>query len=236
MMKIVDDTDMSKIKREYLDGSEQHIHRDITFPTMLKPTKLQWNEWKSFVFRNFLAGPYKITPSLQAREDIPTTQASNEIDRMTNNLEKYNSVEACINALPECLRRIMGRITIPRDSHRLIQALDAENILIGSCDGSMKMEKGITYGGHAYSLCVWDNDDGNITGKCTTPSTTKTTSLTTEMFGLLANTILVFCVTKLQAQHSYRNRVIKMYCDNQQAVEMCNDTKPPLNISETTIP
>ena len=41
------------IKKQYLDGTEQHKHPSVTFPTMFKPTKLQWNEWKYFIFGTF---------------------------------------------------------------------------------------------------------------------------------------------------------------------------------------
>ena len=47
--------DEKTVNKDYLDGTSQHINNEVSFPTMYKPTLLQWNEWKAFIFRNFLS-------------------------------------------------------------------------------------------------------------------------------------------------------------------------------------
>ena len=49
----------------YLTGEKQWEANKYAFPTNLKPTSLQWSEWKSFIYRNSLTGAYKINPPLQ---------------------------------------------------------------------------------------------------------------------------------------------------------------------------
>ena len=44
------------VKRNFLDGTEKHNHPLLTFPSIRKPTSLEWREWKSFIFRNVLCG------------------------------------------------------------------------------------------------------------------------------------------------------------------------------------
>ena len=91
-------------------------------------------------------------------------------------------------------------------------------------------------GGHSYSIRAWDNDDQIIYGYSLTPSSTTMTSLTTEMYGILSTTILILCLTKDNRIENPSSLSVPVYCDNEQAINMCNDKKPCLNISETLQP
>ena len=48
------DSTGSTIPIEFLNGKGKHKHEEISFPDMVAPTQLQWNKWKTLIFRNFL--------------------------------------------------------------------------------------------------------------------------------------------------------------------------------------
>ena len=60
--------------------------------------------------------------------------------------------------------------------------------------------------------------------------------LTTEIYGLLAITILLKAITVQYKEVNMVNTPIKIYCDNEQAVNMANDLNPPINTSKTIVP
>lgn len=61
-------TENSKtIDPRYLNGSKKRTHNELQFPHMRRPTNREWSEWKSFIFRNFLQGPYIIAPMIGKR-------------------------------------------------------------------------------------------------------------------------------------------------------------------------
>ena len=57
------------IRREYLDASMICSNHPFHFHPVRKPTKLEWAEWKAFIFRNFLTGAYYVTPPVQLTFD-----------------------------------------------------------------------------------------------------------------------------------------------------------------------
>ena len=75
--------DNKTLDKGYLDGSKQRKHPTYSFPPVRKPTKLEWSEWKAFIFRNFLAGAYIMTPA-----PIPTTTL---FPKNLLKLKKYNN-------------------------------------------------------------------------------------------------------------------------------------------------
>ena len=154
---------------------------------------------------------------------------------MKMDIKQHDTLKDTVVAIPEILQKSLGSIHYPTDSSKLIQALN-NNQLIGASDGSLVTEGRCTWGSHAYSIRTWDNDDAKLTGMATTPSTTKMSSLTTEIYGLLSATTVLYCITKHHQQEIQKNKCITIYCDNEQAVKMCNDTNHPINITETNVP
>ena len=59
-----DANDPTKMNKMYLNGDMQRTTNRYNIPTTFKPTKLQWNEWRAFIYRNCLAKIYEITPPL----------------------------------------------------------------------------------------------------------------------------------------------------------------------------
>ena len=140
-----------------------------------------------------------------------------------------------MSKMTSLLKNSLGSIQHSTNSRNLVQALN-ENKLIGSSDGSLVTEGSSQWGSHAYSLRSWDNDEGKIIGKAPTPSTTKMTSLTTEIYGLLSTTILLYSITKFYKKEIQENKCVTIFCDNEQATKMYNDTNQAINITETNIP
>ena len=221
-----------QLNKHYLDGSEQHLHHSINFPPSLKPTELQWNEWKSFIFRNFLAKGYTITPPLiESQVKTNTPFLSNEIDGLSK-VPCSSSILQIVESLPPELHSIMGNIKEIQMIDQLHESL-CENNLFGTCDGSLIRSNPTSRGSHAYSLMHPSLNQCRIIGSSSTPSTTNITSLTTEMYGLLCTTLLVFCLCKYDKATIPSNITVQIYCDNKQAVTMCSNKNPCLNISET---
>ena len=215
------------VKKDYLDGTYQHIHKHIKFPSMFKPTMLQWREWKAFIFRNFLVGQYNVMPPLAQKKNMAKKEKSNEVEelRMDNTIHK--SIKAIIAALPATIQQSLGSINHEENSIKLVQAIN-EDKLFGSCDGSLISEGARHWGSHAYTIRSWDNDEGKLTGSATTPRSTTMTSLTSEIYGLLSTTTtLLYCFTKHHKNEILNEKTVTIFCDNEQAVKMCNDKKKP---------
>ena len=223
-----------RIQKEYLDGSKKNKNKTILFPASRKPTTLEWNEWKSFVFRNFLSGQYYITPTPSYNEQnntlmIPTTEMDIVQQMNCTNMR----FEKAIDALPKPLRVILGIINVPLDNG--LELIDAMNkgTLLGASDGSVTRKQKKKTGGHAYSLRQWNTDKYLLTGYAITPYSTTMNSLTTELYGLLATTIALLALTKVHHAKIEHTASAVLTSDNEQAVAMATTFQPALNISET---
>lgn len=62
------------------------------------------------------------------------------------------------------------------------------------------------------------------------------TSLTTELYGLLAVTIFLYTLQQHYNIKQNHKCKVAIYCDNQQAINMANEMEPPINISKTLVP
>ena len=104
---------------------------------------------------------------------------------------------------------------------------------IGVSDGSVITVDNESYGGHSYSLQSWHTDEYQIYGEVPTPHSTKISSLTTELYGLIATTLLVYILQKKYDVHQMLSVNTTITADNDQAIKMGNEWNTPLNISET---
>ena len=129
----------------------------------------------------------------------------------------------------------MGIISFPDNCKKIIQALESNN-LVGACDGSLISTNNGKGGGHAYSIRGWDSDEGKISGISPTPTSTTISSLTTELFGILATTALIYSISKYTTPTKNKGTTVTIYCDNEQAIKMCREKDPAINISETLQP
>ena len=216
------DRNGTTIPIEYLNGKGKHKNSEIAFPEMLAPTKLQWNEWKSFIFRNFLTGAKTFHPDLGQRlmevNEIPV----DEITILSQQQEKKSTLQNHINTLPTSLKQVINNIKGSATSGILVNVFKKGN-LIGATDGSLINTNSGKRGAHSYILCNINNNDGMIKGSCATPVSTGMTFLTTEIYRILAIiTILLYSMTIQFNEIKGHETPVIIYCDNDQAVTMAN--------------
>ena len=120
-------------------------------------------------------------------------------------------------------------ISNPEHVYKSIQ----NGVAIGASDGSVVTIDNEAYGGHSYSIQAWDTDKQRICGEAPTPHSTNISSLTTELYGLLASTLLVYILGKKYDTDQNFNASTTITADNKQAIQMGNEWNTPLNISET---
>ena len=226
----------SIVDKRYLYGDEQHQHEVITVPYDMKPTKFQWGEWRAFIYRNFLAGIYEIRPGLgMALQNHDNTVRMNDSGRILADLKKCSTLEETVNTLPPHMRDIIGTIKSNDDGLVVFKELQ-HGTALGATDGSLVTRNGKKYGAHSYVIGGQSNDDFIITGTARTPNSTTISSLTTELYGLIAYTLVMICITKHYESEDMITKNVTVYCDNEQAVKMAKSVDPPINVSETMEP
>ena len=222
------------VNKQYMDGSVQRKHPYYEIPSIRKPTKLEWSEWRDFIWRNFLRGIYEVTPPLQWRrhECQGYQEARNEIQQLSTCNWNATLTTIC-STLPTVWKQILGNIKCPSDDGAELAKQISLGQSIGASDGSLITMNDEEYGGHAYSLNVWGSDEHSIIGYAPTPRSTEMTSLTTELYGLIATTLVVYIVCQ---KYNITTKVtVPLTSDNEQGVKMGQEWKVPINISETTV-
>ena len=220
------------VDKDYFNGNKQHIHPMLKMDYYLKPTKLQWNEWRSFIYRNFLAGIYAITPpignAIAMNDDYMTT----DINMIGQTLRCKDTLEATIDTLPPTMKQIIGKATCSANRSALLEHLH-NGTLIGASDGSVIDDNFTSHGAHAFVLGSNMTGQNFITGYSKTPESTTIASLTTELYGLIAATLTILCISKYYMIEQIDLPPIYIYSDNEQAIEMANKQEDPINISDT---
>ena len=221
----------------YLDGTKKNCNSEIKFPPVRKPTYLAWREWKSFIFRTFLRGAYKIHPPVTGKQQHTAPQVPyDEIEKLQLLLPSTTSLYETITRVPSELQCLLGNITVPHDNGHLIIGALKEGTLIGASDGSVIQQDNKTWGGHSYSLQAWNTYDGRMNGNGPTPMTNNISSLTTELYGLLTTTLLLMIITKHHNISESKKYSAIIIADNKQAIKLADNYIAPINISETTSP
>ena len=108
----------------------------------------------------------------------------------------HTSLYATINTLPLVFQQVLGTITLPPDNGLSLVFSLRNGTLFGSCDGSGIRKHERTWGGHSYSIQDWNTDVNAISGHSPTPMSNNLSSLTSEMYGLLATTTIVYALSK----------------------------------------
>ena len=145
--------------------------------------------------------------------------------------EKNKPLNENITKIPKSLQDIIGNINLPNDNGNSIVRSLNNNKLLGSSDGSIIQTKDKTTGGHAYSLRDWDSDQGLITVYNATPYSTNMTSLTAELYGMLATVIPLLILTITHSEEIQITARIIITSDNKQAIKMANNYQTPINIT-----
>ena len=95
------------------------MHKEVIFPNILKPTKLQWGASKAFIFQNFLAGAYRIDPPLQQKsEHHMSAELMNETEQLQYLLKRKDILQNTINTLPSTLQQIVGAVKTNNNGNR----------------------------------------------------------------------------------------------------------------------
>ena len=220
------------VDKAFLFGTKKRVCQEVNIPKVRKQTNLEWSEWRDFIWRNFLSGKYQVTqpPGERILQQVyaPTTEI-----QLLHNMKWDGTWVETIKNLPPVWRQILGKIKAPVDNGKMIQEKSLNGTLVGASDGSVKQGKDVDAGGYAYTVQLWETDTYGITGYAPCPSSTKVTSLTAELYGLIASTLVVFMLGK-KISGGRTSRTITLSADNEQAIKMGQDWKTPINISETT--
>ena len=221
------------ILKEYINGTSRQCHTKYNYPKIRRPPKAAWNEWKSFLFRNFLNGACNINPPLTYKKNEEKDEHKT-ILRSLNEIKKIDDLGTMVNSLPLYLKKIVGSIDIPQDNGKSLVINSADEGIILASDGSLVEQGQNFYGGHGYSIQRQNTDEGRIIGRAATPRSTEMTSLTTELHGIIANLVILKLLEKkhdnLQTQYVF---TYKITADNKEALKKGNEVPLPLNIGET---
>ena len=222
------------VDRRYLTGEKIREYSEINLPKLQKPTPLEFSEWKDFIFRNFLAGPFKVHPPIQETYTPEKYEDSTDEVLLLQRIEMtQRTIKEIIDILPSELRMILGNIDIPQDDGvDMAQAIE-EGRLVGASDGSViKMEEE-DRGGHSYILQYDTTCTNRIQGYGPTPVSDEVTSTTTEHFGFLGLLITTYIITT--KYNISTTKPIHLYSDSKETIKRMKDTKRPVNISDTQV-
>ena len=213
---------------------QQHAHL-ITFPEQRAPTTVEWKEWKSFIYRNFLNGKNKLNPvpGIIQKEALYLTEQT-EIKQLQH-LKPGKTLEETLKKLPPSLRQILGTISLPNDNGKdLATEITRKGAIIGASNGSLYLATPQwRNGGHLYSLQLYNTDSNHIYGYASTPTSTAMSSLTTELYGVIST---VLCVYLISTQHNItkgKDHRVVIVADNKEAIQTGGCKETPMNISET---
>ena len=226
-----------QINRGYVDGTKKHKHGKVTIPFIRKPSQVEWTEWKEFIFRNFLAQGYNIqpVPTFTSAGYVPSHSIdTDEVTSLLASIHSSLSLQDMIQQVPEIWKSIMGTTSIPLDDGKELYETLLKGKVIGVSDGSLQPKvDDIAKGGHAYAIHTWNHDDNGMYGSAGTPSSTNMSSLTTELYGLIAATVLVHMIAIKYTIVRAQGLDVVIYADNKQAIFMGNEMTTPLNLSNT---
>ena len=223
-----------KVDKDYLDGTRQIANNSSMNEHIRKPPKQAWGEWKCFVFRNFLINGYEVFPTVGSTLNQQEFKLTSERE-ILQDLPPGMSLVELYNKLPNRLQVLLQDYHFPSDNGESLIVALSNGTLVGASDGSVKMNHTKQIGGYSYSLQHQNTDIGRIVGCASAPMSNSTTSLTTELFGLLATTLCTFLLWKCNEFHpAMRNKQpsLAIYSDNKEAIGKCNEEAEDLNVSD----
>ena len=98
-------TNGKKVDPKYLNGEKVNEQGQVMIPEMRKPTKLEWSEWKNFIFQNFLYGAYNVQPDIGVVNEMGTCwEDISEIER----LERVEGAETLIETIMNFPSELQG--------------------------------------------------------------------------------------------------------------------------------
>ena len=88
-------------------------HNELQFPHMRRPTNIEWSEWKSFICRNFLRGPYIIAFTIGKMQGYPQYDKNLTEIKKLQQMKIESTLEATMRNLPTSFSQLLG---LPTDN------------------------------------------------------------------------------------------------------------------------
>ena len=138
--------------------------------------------------------------------------------------------------MPKEYLEILGKITIPEDDGKHLWEGIKKGTVIGASDGSLITVQQKSKGGYSYSVQQYNDNEQRIIGHGATPLSSKTSSMTSEKYGVLATLICIKCIFQQHHDGRHLEKNICVITDNLEVVNRANERPRPMNISETMVP
>ena len=231
--------DGTSIHKPFLEGTQRGSNSVLNIPDTRRPTRSQWEQWKSFLHRNFLSPGVTINPALGTRNENPNSPCLPESDivKMLRIGGEGKELAEIVNELPESLQQAVGEFSIPVDGGTRICEAIVEGTCIGASDGSLINEKGHSRGSHGYALRVDQRNYQDIMGWGPTPDSDDMSSMTTEHYGLIGIIVVLHAVCKkfkIGKGECFGN--VKIYIDNKTVVTRGKFKQDTINLSDFSVP
>ena len=223
----------------FLDGTQRLTPEHMEIPDVRRPSQLQWNIWKSFLYRNFLSPGTNINPPLTNEKDnrTPPKLPVSEIDLMFVSTSGNESVRDMLLQLPPSLKNMVGKCAIPDDDGLSISESIVAGRCMGASDGSLLRSYSRTIGSHGFALRDMDREQMGIDGWGLSPSSDDMSSMTTEHYGLLGIIILLHVLCrKYQLTEDECFDAVVIVIDNKTVVSRANEAQTLVNLSDYAVP
>ena len=234
-LRVINLSDMAinneELDNGYYNGGKRVTRNDIVFEEVEKPPPPAWREWKEFLFRNYIKGNNKLMHPLQQANSYTENHEANKEGEIT--IHRKDSLEATFNEIPQNMREIMGKVSLPNDGGKqLVEAINGAG-LIGASDGSVKGDKD---GSFAYSIQANNSDENRIMGYQKVPRSNEMSSLTSESYGMLGTLISIMLICTQHREQISRTGKIIVTSDNKEVIDRLENESQPLNTTETWKP
>ena len=150
--------DGTNIKTGIMDGSFINEESQVNFVSMQKPPPVAWNEWRSFVFCNFVSGKKELFPPI-------TKTLQRTVDYNTCNkvyIEQKGTLKEMFDSMPKHLRDLMGKIDLPQDQGKTLINDLMKSQAMGASNGSLNSTW--TQGSYEYFIGSQHSNDKMIWG------------------------------------------------------------------------
>jgi hypothetical protein len=230
--------DGKTLHQPFLNGDEKAVNIQVRIPDIRKPTKNQWNVWKSFLYRNFLSPGTSFNPPLGRRIvcPFPLSRPMSETDLLLE-LDANKEWSEIIAAMPKSLQAMVGKVVLPSDDGLSISEAIVEGSCVGASDGSMVTTFQKKRGSHGYALSEVGSTSDDIVGYGPSPESDDMSSLTTEHYGIIGLLVVLhllckkYCLVKEECFDE-----VKIFVDNKTVVERCNMIQGKINLSDYAAP
>lgn len=227
--------EQGRIPIKYLNGTEPRINQHLHMELYRKPPTTAWSMWKTYIVGRFLVGPYKVLPPLAPAHSPLQCQPHVNESYILQAIQSQPTLKCMIESLPNSIKTLLHNIQLPPDNGKaMITSLNTGN-LVGSCDGSVKELEDLPFGGFSYSIQDYYTDDNRIFGSCQVPLSNKITSLTSEMYGIIATLLCVYIIESVHYSELTTNDTVNITSDNKQAIKRSKKRPTLLNIGETLV-